>query len=188
LGRNPEAIAEFQRAINLDPLSLITQATLGRHGYYFARQYDQAIAQLRKTLELDGNFWVAHLWLGWTCAVIGRHAEGIVELQIARRLDDNLEIVAALGYAQGVAGHRNEAKLALDELQQLSRTRYVSPMLGALISVGMGEHEQAFDWLEKAFADRAQMLSELKAEPAFDPLRADPRFTDLLERIGLNAT
>ncbi len=144
--------------------------------------------QLRKTLELDSNFWVAHLWLGWTYAAIGRHADGIAELQIARRLDDTLEIVAALGYAQGLAGQRDAARLALDELQQFSRTRYVSPMLGALIAVGMGEHDEAFGWLEKALEDRAQMLSELRAESAFDPLRADPRFTDLLRRIGLDAT
>src|SRR5207237_699687 len=100
-------------------------------------------------------------------------------------LDDTLEIVAALAYAQGLAGQRHDARLALDELQQLSRTRYVSPMLGALIALGMGEHDEAFAWLEKAFADRAQMLSELKAETAFDPLRTDPRFADLLRRIGL---
>jgi hypothetical protein len=102
-------------------------------------------------------------------------------------LDDNLEIVAALGYSYGRSGQRLEAQQVLDQLQQLSRTRYVSPMLGALITLGMGEHDRALGWLEQAHAERAQMMSELKAEPAFDPLRADPRFVDLLGRVGLEA-
>jgi serine/threonine-protein kinase len=187
LGRHAEATAAFRRAIDLDPLSLIIHATLGRHGYYFARRYDEAVAQLRRTLEMDENFWVARLWLGWTYANMGRLAEGFAELQAARRLDDNLEIVAALGFAHGRAGQRDEARQTLDELRELSRTRYVSPMLGALIALGMGEHNQALDWLEKAYEERAQMISELNAEPAFDPLRTDPRFADLLRRVGLEA-
>ena len=116
----------------MDPLSLIIQATLGRHGYYFARQYDRAIAQLQKTLDMDDDFWVARFWLGWTYANIGRLSEALAELQTARRLDNNLEIVAALGYTYGRAGQRLEAQQVLDELQQLSGKRYVSPMLGAL--------------------------------------------------------
>jgi eukaryotic-like serine/threonine-protein kinase len=187
VGRHQEAIDAFKRAIDLDPLSLIIHATLGRHGYYFARQHDEAIAQLQKTLDMDDSFWVARLWLGWTYATIGRLPEALAELQTARRLDNNLEIVAALGYMYGRAGLRLKAQQVLDELQQLSQTRYVSPMLGALIATGMGEHNQALDWLEQAYADRAQMLSELKAEPAFDPLRADPRFCDLMRRVGLEA-
>ncbi len=187
VGRTQESIAALKRAIDLDPLSLIIHATLGRHGYYFARQYDQAIAQLRKTLDMDDNFWVAHLWLGWIYATIDRLPEALAELQTARRLDNNLEIVMALGYAYARAGRRLEAQQVLDELQQLSRTRYVSPMLGALIAIGMGENNQALGWLEQAYADRAQMMSELKAEPAFDPLREDPRFADLLRLVGLEA-
>jgi serine/threonine-protein kinase len=187
LCRHSEAIAALRQAINLDPLSLIIHSTLGRHGYYFARQYDEAIAQFRKTLEMEDTFWVAHFWLGWTYATIGRLSEAFVELQTARRLDDNLEIVAALGYAHGLAGQTREAEQVVDELQQLARTRYVSPMLGALVAIGMGEYDEAFGWLEKAYEDGAQMLSELKVEPAFDPIRADPRFADLLGRVGLQA-
>jgi hypothetical protein len=134
---------------------------------------------------MDDNFWVARLWLGWTYASIGRLSEALTELQTARRLDNNLEIVPVLGYTYGRAGQRIEAQQVLDELQQLSRKRYVSPMLGALTAIGMGEHERAFGCLEQGYADRAQMMSELKAEPAFDPLRADPRFADLLRRVGL---
>jgi tetratricopeptide (TPR) repeat protein len=136
---------------------------------------------------MDDNFWVARLWLGWTYANIGRLPEALAELQTALRLDDNLEIVAALGYTYGRAGQWIEAQQVLDELQQLSRKRYVSPILGVLIAIGMGEHERAFGWLEQGYTDRAQMMSELKAEPVFDPLRLDPRFADLLRRVGLEA-
>jgi serine/threonine-protein kinase len=185
LGRYQEAITEFQRALELDPLSLIIHATLGRHGYYFARQYDQAIAQFQKTLEMDENFFVAHLFLGWTYANIGRLPEALTELQIARRLDNNLEITMGLAYTYARAGRRREAQQLSDELQQLSSKRYVSPVLQALIAIGLGEHDRAFVWLEKSYEDRAQLLSEIRAEPAFDPLRLDPRFGDLLQRVGL---
>ncbi|HUG94408.1 MAG TPA: hypothetical protein VML55_26490, partial [Planctomycetaceae bacterium] len=179
--------AALQRAGELDPLSLPIHATLGRHGYYFARQYELAIAQLRKTIEMDENFWIAPLWLGWLYATEGRIPEAIALCETARRLDENLEIVAALGYAYARAGRRREAEDTLAGLRQLSERRYVSPMLFALIATGLGEHDQAFAWLEQAWQDRAQMLSELQVEPAFDPLRGDPRFTDLLRRVGLAA-
>jgi serine/threonine-protein kinase len=184
LGQHPQAIAAIQRALELDPLSLIIQASLGRHGYYFARQYDRAIAQLRQTLEMDEHFWVAHHFLAWTYANVGRLPEALAECEAARRLNDNLEIPTVLGFIHGRAGRRREASQVLDELRQRSPRQYVSPMLGALIAIGMGDHDQAFDWLEKAYADRAQMLSEIKAEPAFDPLRQDPRFAELLRRMN----
>jgi tetratricopeptide (TPR) repeat protein len=130
---------------------------------------------------------VARLWLGWTYANLGRFQEAFAELQTARRLDDNLEIVAVLGYTCGRAGRRLEAQQLFDKLLHESRERYVSPMMPALIAIGLGEKDEAFVWLEKGYEDRAQMMSELRAEPAFDPLRADPRFGDLLQRVGLKA-
>jgi tetratricopeptide (TPR) repeat protein len=184
LGQHGQAISALQRAIELDPLSPIIHATLGRHGYYFARRYDEAIARLRQTLEMDEHFWVAHHFLAWTYANIGRLPEALAECEAARRLNDNLEIPAVLGYIHGRAGRHREAKQVLEELRQRSSRQYVSPMLGALIAIGMGEYDQAFDWLEQCYADRAQMLSEIKAEPAFDPLRQDPRYADLLRRMN----
>jgi serine/threonine protein kinase/tetratricopeptide (TPR) repeat protein len=188
LGQHPEAIAMIKRATELDPLSLIIQATLGRHGYYFARQYDQATAQLHRTLEMDEGFWVAHYFLGFVYARVGRLPEALAEFEAARRLDGNLEIVAGIGYTHGLAGRRPEARQVLDDLRQLSAVRYVSPMLSALVAIGLGEHDEAFGWLDKAHEDRVQWLSEIQADPAFDPLRAGPRFADLLRRVGLAAT
>jgi serine/threonine protein kinase/tetratricopeptide (TPR) repeat protein len=187
VGRHSEAITAIKRAIELDPLSLIAHASLARHGYYFARRYNEAIAQIEKTLEVDDTFWVARLFLGWTYANLGRVPEALAQLQTARQLDDNLEILMALGFTYGRAGRLREAQQLFNELLSLSSRRYVSPMLPALISIGLGEYDQAFVWLEKSYEDRAQMLSELRAEPAFDPLRSDPRFADLLRRVGLGA-
>jgi eukaryotic-like serine/threonine-protein kinase len=186
LGRHAEAIAAMRRAIDLDPLSLIIQCTLGRHGYYFARRYDEAAAQLRKVLELDDQFWVAHFWLAVVYSQLGRLEEALGHLETARRLDGNLEIVMFLGYVHGRAGRAAEARQVLDELDQLRTRRYVSPMLPAIVWIGLGEADRAFDWLERAYAERVQMLTELAAEPAFDPLRPAPRFVDLLRRVGLS--
>jgi serine/threonine-protein kinase len=187
LGRSEEAIAAMKRAIELDPLSLIIQATLGRHGYYFARRYEEAIAQFHKTLEMDENFWVAHHFLGWTYAQIGRLPEALAEAEKAQRLTENLEIIAVLGHIHARAGRLRQAQEALDELQRLAATRCVSTSLPALVAIGLGDHDRAFAWLEQACDDRSQMMSELRAEAAFDPLRSDKRFTHLLRRVGLEA-
>jgi serine/threonine-protein kinase len=185
LGRHEEARAAIQRAIELDPLSSIIQATLGRYGYYFARQFDQAIHQFQKTLDLEDSCWAAHLWMGWSYAMVGRLDEALVAIENARRLTGNLEILAALGFTHGRAGHRSEAQKVLDELEQLAALRYVSPRHSALISIGMAEYDRAISWLQKSYDGRAQPVSELAADPAFDPLRADPRFADLLRRAHL---
>jgi hypothetical protein len=134
---------------------------------------------------MDGSFWVAHLWLGWTFANIGRLDAALASAETARRLDDNLEITCMHGYTLGRAGRRCEAQQLLDELAQLSQRRYVSPMISAIIAIGMGDHDAALGWLEKGYQDKSQMLSELRVETAFDPLRADPRFVSLLQRVGL---
>jgi eukaryotic-like serine/threonine-protein kinase len=184
LGRHTEAIGEFQRAQELDPLSLIINATLGRHGFYFARRYDLAIEQCRKTLELDPNFWVAHYFLAWVYTAKGRLAEAVAAFEIARRLEPNLETLAGLGFAHGASCRRDKAEQALGELRATATTRYVSPINFALIHIGLAEKDAAFQWLEKAYQDRAQWLSEIKVDPAFDLLRPDPRFADLLARIN----
>jgi TolB-like protein/Tfp pilus assembly protein PilF len=187
LGRFEEGLAELRRAVELDPLALVIHATLGRHGYYFARQYDRAIAQLRQTLEMDERFWVAHLWLALACANVGRLDEALAAAQTARGLDDNLEITAVLGFTLGRMGRRGDAQRLLDELAHESGQRYVSPMISALIAIGLDDHDAAFRWLEKGYQEKSQMLSELGVEAAFDPLRGDPRFDDLLARVGLRA-
>jgi eukaryotic-like serine/threonine-protein kinase len=187
VGRHEEAIGAIQQACEVDPLSLITNAALGRHGYFFARRYDEAIDQFRKTLDMDPNFWVAHHFLGWVYARKGQLAQAIAEFEAAKRLEANLEAVAGLGYVQGLSGRNQEARQALAEMDELSSRRYVSPMNRALVYAGLGESDQAFEWLDKAYNERSQWLSEIKADPAFDSLRSDARFPELLRRIGFQA-
>src|SRR5262245_6825612 len=184
-GRHDEAIATMQRALDLDPLSLIIHATLGRHGYHFARQYDRAVEQLQRTLEIDANFWVAHHFLGGVYAGMGKLQEALAAFETARRLEGNLETIAGLGFVHGMAGRHDEALAMLDELQRQSSRCYVSPMLRALIWTGIGDTDKAFAWLDRAVERRTQWLSEILVDSFFDRLRPDPRFNELLRQVGL---
>jgi eukaryotic-like serine/threonine-protein kinase len=185
VGRHPEAIAEFQRALKLDPLSLIINATLGRHGYFFARQYDQAIEQCQKTIDMDPHFWVAHHFLGGVYAATGRLQEALAAFTRARQLEPSLETISGLGLTYGRLGQRDNALTALAELHNLAKTGYVSPINFALVHMGLGAKDEAFAWLKKALEHHSQWLSEIGVDPLFDSLRSDPRFTALLRDIGL---
>ncbi|MBA3512916.1 MAG: protein kinase, partial [Pyrinomonadaceae bacterium] len=183
--RHTEAIAEMKRAQELDPLSLVINTDVGWI-FYYARQYDQAIAELRKTLEMDPNFVRAHLRLGLSYLQKSMNEEAIETLQKAKGLSgSSTEIVAFLGYAYAVSGMKGEAQKILTDLQERSRRRYVSPYYVAAIYTGLGDRDQAFNWLEKAYEERSGWLVNLEVEPMFDSLRSDPRFEDLLRRIGL---
>jgi TolB-like protein/Flp pilus assembly protein TadD len=185
MGRLDEAIAQIKRAQELDPLSLIINTVLGLRLYH-ARQYDQAIEQCQKTLEMDPNFAMAHFLLGQAYERKGKHEEAIAALQKATGLSPaNPMIVSALGHAYAVSGQGREAMKILHQLQDFSQQRYISPYEMAIIYAGLGETEQAFAFLEKAYADRSWRLPFLNVEPKFDKLRLDPRFADLVRRVGL---
>jgi tetratricopeptide (TPR) repeat protein len=186
VGRHEEAIAEAKRAQELDPLSLNATQNLG-HVFLNARQYDRAIEQLQTVLDLDPDHGFSHFLLGMVYMHTGRHEEAIAEFQRVKRLSDTVApgAVALLGYTYAIAGQRKKAEASLVELDQLATRRYVAPFPRALIYTGMGEKERAFEWLEKAYAGRNWQLRFLKVSPLFDPLRSDPRFTDLLKRMGL---
>jgi tetratricopeptide (TPR) repeat protein len=185
MGRHAEAIAALRRAQDLDPLSINITTTLGRHGYFFARRYDDAIGQLRRTIETDPTYWIAHNFLGWVHLVRGQFAEALAEFETARRLDDNPETLACLGYCQAASGRPAEATECLGALTALARHRYVAPVNLALVYTGLGDKEQAFIWLDKGLDDRSQWLSEIGVDPAFDPLRSDPRFAALMRRMNV---
>ncbi|MFY9531170.1 MAG: protein kinase [Candidatus Acidiferrales bacterium] len=185
MGQYSEALAEIKQARELDPLSLIISSVAGWI-LYFDRQDDQAIAQFRRTLELDPNFWVVHWTLGRAYEQKAMFAEAIAEIQKAIDLSEGSPLsLAALGHANAVSGQRAEALKVLDELTELSKRRYISPYGIAAIHAGLGEKDEAFMWLEKAYEERSGWLIWLRAEPISDPLRSDPRFQDLLHRIGL---
>ncbi|MDA2914599.1 tetratricopeptide repeat protein, partial [Acidobacteriia bacterium AH_259_A11_L15] len=184
MGRIEEGLAEFERAQRLDPLALIINAGIG-WALYFARRYDEAIEQCRKTLEMEPTFVPAHLFLAQACVQKHIYGEAIAEFQKALTLsENNTEVVAVLGHAYAVAGRKGDALKLLDELQQRSQRSYVSSYGLALLHTGLGRHEQACACLEKAYDERAHFMAMLKVEPRFDPLRSDPRFQDLLRRMN----
>jgi eukaryotic-like serine/threonine-protein kinase len=184
-GRHEEAIGEIQRARELDPLSPIIGANAGAD-YYYARRYDRAIDELRRAVERDPNFWITHSILGQTYLAMGRNAEATAEFVKARSLSpESVRNISMLGRAYAVAGRPAEAQRLVEELLSLSRKRYVSPVYNAIIYIGLGEKDKAFTWLEKAYADRSDWMALMNTEPLFDPLRSDPRFQELLRRVGL---
>ncbi|HEY8205499.1 MAG TPA: tetratricopeptide repeat protein [Pyrinomonadaceae bacterium] len=185
MSRFDEALNEFRRTIQLDPLSLIGNAALG-WAYHFARQYDQSIEQLRKAIELDRNFELAHFWLGSVYAEKEMFTEAIHELDTAVRLSGNRAgISASLGYVYALAGERAKALQVLVELADVSKEKYVSPYRIANIYTALGDKDEAFIWLERAYDDRSHLLVFLNVDPRVDSLRGDARFVDLVRRVGL---
>ena len=185
LERFDEAIASRKRAQELDPLTPSTVADVG-YPLYYARRHDQAIEHFRRALELDPNFSWSYLWIGQAYVQKRMYEEAITEIKKAiTLLPDNPRAIATLGHAYAVSGKRGEARKVLDELYEQSKRRYVSPYFIAVIHTGLGEKGLAFTWLEKAREERHPYLTLLKVEPVFDGLRSDPRFRDLLRRVGL---
>jgi tetratricopeptide (TPR) repeat protein len=186
MGRVEEAVAEYRRAQELDPLSLSSSAFLGVT-FYEGRQYDQAIEQERKTLELDPNFTQANAVLGFAYAQKSMHKEAIAQFEKGLVVSPgDTRTLTGLGYAYAVAGRRAEAQKVLDQLTELSKEKYVGADGMALIYTGLGEKDKAFEWLEKAYLDGSiGGGTGIAVDPIFDPLRSDPRFMDILRRMNL---
>jgi tetratricopeptide (TPR) repeat protein len=186
MGRFTEATAEIKKSESLDPLSLIISSDLGWI-LYNERQYDTAIQQLQKTLELDPTFPSGHWTLGLAYGGKGRSNEAIAELQKAVDLSGGLPVcVAALGRAYAQAGNRAQALRIVNDLRVQSKHRYVLPDGLASIYAALGDNDRALAQLEQAYAERTDAVPLLKVDPRMDPLRADPRFADLLRRVGLS--
>jgi tetratricopeptide (TPR) repeat protein len=184
LGKTSEAITEMRRAESLDPLSLIISADLA-DVLLIARRYDEAIQQSRKTMEMDPQFAVAHYQLGQAFVQKHMYDEGIAELQKAIGFSGgNKTFRSALAYAYATSGRRNEALEVLNDLKTRLSNGFSNASEIALIYVGMGEKDQAMTSLEKAYGERFN--PSVLIRPCFDPLRSDPRFQDLLRRIGLS--
>ncbi len=184
LGRNDEAIAEMRRAESLDPLSLIISADLA-DVLLIARRYDESIQQSKKTIEMDPRFAVTHYQLGQALLQKHQYQEGIDELERAIALSGNNKTFRSnLAYAYARWGKNREALEILNELKSPSASGFPNPAEIALIYVGLGDHDQAMAWLEKSYRERFN--PSLLVRPCFDPLRSDPRFQNLLGRIGLH--
>lgn len=183
MGRFAEAIAEYKFALHIDPLSLIANAALG-YGYYFARRYDQAITQCTVAIELDEHFEVAHVWRGCAYQQKAMWDAAILEYETAMALSGgSSEILAALGTAYALSGDKKQAAKILKDLEKAANQKYVSPYRVACIHAALGDHEEAFRYLEKAYEHRSHLLVNLQVDPGLDPLRSDPRFAALVERV-----
>ena len=183
LGRFDEAIAEGKRGVELDPLSLVINTDLGVN-YLFARRYDEAIAQLRKTIEMDPGYYFAHSNLAQALEMKGDRDGAIAEYQKARALNDDPGVLAYLARFYGLGGNKTETEKILDQLKELSKQRYVSDYSFALVYLGLGEKEEALHWLEQSYRDRAGSdVTWIRVDPLLDPLRGDPRFEALAEKI-----
>jgi TolB-like protein/DNA-binding winged helix-turn-helix (wHTH) protein/tetratricopeptide (TPR) repeat protein len=186
VGRHEEAIAESKRAVELDPVSPIINAWLGWR-YFFARRYDVAIEQYHKTLEMDPTFVPVHLVLGQGYEQKSMPDKAIDELKKAVSLSGGSSVyVSSLAHAYAIAGRRKEARMLLRQLNEQAKHTYVPAFHIAIIHAGLGQKDQALAWLEKGYQERSAGMVWLKVDPRLDVLRSDPRFQDLLRRVGLS--
>jgi tetratricopeptide (TPR) repeat protein len=187
MGQIEAGIAQLKRARELDPLAM--SPTKWDLGWLYALngEDDKALAQWAQVIELAPNYHATYQHLGNFHCLRGTVDEGIAALERARMLSPaDPHIVADLAYCHARGGQRAEAEELLAELEERSSQRYVSPMTLALTNVGLGQHDEALQWLERAYEVRANMLTTLGMDPRYDPLRSDPRFQDLMGRLGFS--
>ena len=179
-GRTDEGFKELDRALELDPASLPVNADLG--GYYCSarRDFDRGIEQLKKTIELAPNWPRPHLFLSNCYAEKGMWNEALQEVQSA-----GLPGVVPLARMYARTGKRDDALKIVAEMKEREKKQLNSPQAIANLYAALGDKDQAFEWLERAYAARIPALRGLKIGTAWDPLRSDPRFTDILKRVGL---
>ena len=186
MGRKEEALAEAQRSQQADQISSLANFFVGSVSL-FLRQWDPAIEQLRSAQDLDPTFWFDACFLGRAYEQKGRLPEALAEFQRAVELEkDNSETWSSLGHAYALSGNRTEAQKILGHLKDLSAHTWIAPYNVAVIYAGLGEKDQAFAWLDRAYKDRSYYLAEyLPTDSRLDNLRSDPRFANLRRRVGL---
>lgn len=184
MGRPREAIAEITKWEAIDPLDLLAVTGMAAM-LYSDRRFDEAIAESRKVLAQDPNFYEAHLWLGLALEQKGDFPTAIEELKKAVELSNETMWIGFVAHAKALSGDRAGARRILNDLQQLSRQTYVSPWWFAVIYTGFGDKQQVFNSLEKAYQGREHDLPASNTWPMFDSVHSDPRYQDLIGRIGL---
>ena len=184
-GRTEEALAELQRAEELDPLSVIVPTDRCR-ALFFARRYPEALASCRRALDADAAFVPALITQGWVLEETGRHAEALAAFRdVARLLGNDPHARTLIARSTALAGDAPAARRMLAEVEEEARKRYISPYSLALVHAALGEKDAAFRELDRALAERSSWMTYLAVNPRLDALRGDPRFADALERVGL---
>jgi tetratricopeptide (TPR) repeat protein len=185
-GRGAEGLASFQRAREIDPTSPLRNAFEGTVLVMQDRR-DEGMARIQRALGINPDFWVAHLFLGNAYVLGGQIEQGLASLQRAAAMSSGSAwTTGPLGYALAQSDRASEARRVLEGMMAKSRSAYVSPAAIALVLVGLGENEQALDWLDKAYQARDTRLVYLQAEHRWAPLRTEPRFIALAKKLLLD--
>jgi TolB-like protein/Tfp pilus assembly protein PilF len=184
LGQLDRAMVEAKRAYELDPVSSIIHSDLGGVNLA-ARRYDEAIQQLRGTVEMDPDFFWAYRWLGMALELRGDTQAAIAAYQKAFELNDDPAGLAFIAHAEAAMGRQDEARKRLTQLTDAAKSRYVQPYAFALIYLALGDKNQTLDWLEQGVRDRgATYLQFIKTDAFFDPMRGDPRFEAIVQKVS----
>ena len=185
MGRTEDSFRAFRRALELDPVDTANTSHQGWH-YLYIRQYDRAIEPLQKTIEMNPTFLPAQWYLGLAFEQKGAFQDAITQFQNCARITAGRpSMLALLGHAYAAASRRSEAEAILQQLSVLSKQRYVPSYPIATIYAALGQKEEAFSWLEKAYEERDSWMDYLGLDPRLDGLHSDPRFADLLRRMNL---
>jgi TolB-like protein/Flp pilus assembly protein TadD len=187
MGRHNEAVAHVRMVLQINPVSLWAIDNLSAQ-LYWARRYDEAVEQARKSVEMDPNRVAGHLWLGLALEQKHDFPESIARLEKAVELSHDKSGMAFVAHARALSGDKAGARKILGDLEQRSNREYVSPWWMAMVYPDLGDKEKAFFWLEKAYRGREHDLVFSKVWPMFDSLRMDPRYKDLMRRVGLPQT
>jgi serine/threonine-protein kinase len=186
MDRTQQALEAGRRALELDPFDLPINAHQGWQ-YFCVRRYDQAIESLQRTLDMEPGFHTTHRYLGMVYEDTGRFQDAIGEFEKTVRITGgSVPMLALLGHAYAAADQRAQARSILDQLSALAKEKYVSSYLVGAIHAALGQKDDAFAYLERAYEERDSWMDYLKLDRRLDGLRADGRFTDLLRRVNLS--
>lgn len=186
-GRFSESLKQLQKALLLDPLSIIINTTLGKV-FLFMEQYDNAVIRLRETLELDPDNYLTLLLLAITLAIQGKREEALSLIPSDLITPENIEVLSIIGYVSALAGNKDKARQIIKQIEQQTNKKDIDATNLAYIYIALGEMSKALEYLEKAFTQFSVDLLAIKVDPRLKPIRQHPQFLDLLRRIGLLRT
>jgi tetratricopeptide (TPR) repeat protein len=186
VGRSDEGVAEAERAQELDPVSSIINSLYGLI-YVWARRYDEGAEHLKKTIEMDPTFLFSYVWLTNAYCMKALYEEAVEEIKKALAFDKDMAYALGhLGWVYGIMDKKNEASKVLNQLNELSKKKYVAPWTKMMVSIGLGDMDKIFEYCEESYSERdPAFIMTIKIGPWYDILRSDPRYTALMKKMGL---